>query len=160
MVHNDFYLSSSGGYRSAAADILIQDTEVGKGVFARHDFPESAVVGEIWGDVFIDLNYESDYCIDLENGSQLEPYAPFRFLNHSCDPNCEFDWDEYQQPVDSVYLITLKPIFAGEELTIDYNWPASGAIPCKCGSADCRGWIVNPDELEQLKIRHRDASSL
>ncbi len=41
-------------------------------------------------------------------------------------------------------------VHAGEELTIDYGWPAEVAIPCLCGSRHCRGWIVDPDEVELL----------
>jgi len=32
------------------------------------------------------------YCMDIGNGRVLEPHAPFRYVNHSCEPNCEFDW--------------------------------------------------------------------
>jgi hypothetical protein len=41
----------------------------------------------------------------------------------------------------------LRTIEPGEELTIDYAWPAEAAIPCACGAAGCRCWIVAAEEL-------------
>ena len=79
----------------------------------------------------------------------LEPAAPFRFLNHSCQPNCALVLDEEEEEAEdgtpagaSLWLEVLREIPAGEQLTIDYGWPAESAIPCKCGAARCRGWIV------------------
>ncbi|MCA9215529.1 MAG: SET domain-containing protein [Planctomycetales bacterium] len=138
--------------RTKRRSVRIGQTKVGKGVFARRAYPKSAVVGEIAGDVIDDPDYTSDYCIELNDRLSLEPYAPFRFLNHCCDPNCEFDFDEVELGPDgeyvipTVYLFAMHDIEAGEELTIDYNWPASNAIPCECGSLACRGWVVAEDE--------------
>jgi hypothetical protein len=57
-----------------------------------------------------------------------------------------------------VWLQTLRPIATGEELTIDYCWPASSAIPCACPTSKCRGWIVNHEELERpLATRDRNS---
>jgi len=47
-------------------------------------------------------------------------------------------------------LIALRNIFAGEQLTIEYNWAATSAIPCECGASNCRGWVVCPWELDQV----------
>jgi hypothetical protein len=49
-----------------------------------------------------------------------------------------------------IWVETLRDILPGEELTIDYSWPASRAMPCACGSTKCRGWIVDPEELDEL----------
>lgn len=43
------------------------------------------------------------------------PFAPWCFLNHSDDPNCEVE--EYN---GKLTITALKRINAGEELTIDY----------------------------------------
>lgn len=88
--------------------------------------------------------------MELQSGRLLEPAPPFRFVNHKCDPNCEiFYWDDADDPSqkDRLWLQTIRPIAPGEELSIDYCWPADAAIPCRCGSPTCRGWIVDPDEL-------------
>ena len=136
--------------------IEIRETHVGKGVFAKRRFLVSQLVGTIDGQQFADPSYSSPYCFDLENGAVLEPAAPFRYVNHSCDPNCEidlFDEDETngEGPARSVILMACREIQVGEELTIEYNWDATNAIRCLCGAESCRGWIVAPEELEELR---------
>jgi hypothetical protein len=141
--------------------VRIGETPVGKGVFTERSYPANAVIGEINGKLVTDCPNGSSYSFEIDDRTQLEPFAPFRYLNHSCEPNCEFDCieDEGMNGVGSpLYLIALQDIWPGEELTIDYNWPASSAVPCRCVAASCRGWIVNFDELVLL-IRTRDSSS-
>lgn len=136
--------------------VRVKDTHVGKGVFAVKGYPEAAVVGKITGTLIFDENHGSDYSFEYQEGTQLEPEAPFRFLNHSCDPNCEFDL--LDEPLSQggklqyahLHLIALRTIRPGEELTIDYNWPATSAITCECGSKSCRGWVVAVEELELI----------
>jgi hypothetical protein len=108
------------------------------------------VIGEILGEVCDAHPADPSYCMELPSGRVLEPSAPFRFLNHSCDPNCElFYWcdeDDRASQEDRLWLQTIHDVQAGEELLIDYCWPADAAIPCRCGAPNCRGWIVDPDE--------------
>ena len=60
--------------------------------------------------------------------------SPFRYINHSCDPNVAIRGER------TVYA--LKPITAGEEITMDYSLTEcqdEWMIPrCRCGSANCR----------------------
>ena len=138
--------------------VTVGDTPVGKGVFSELSYPANAIIGEITGEVVKDSASGAAYSFEIDERTQLEPYAPFRYLNHSCDPNCEFDWfddDKLNGDVAPLYLIALRDIWPGEELTIDYNWPAISAIPCHCSTASCRGWIVSIDELDSL-VRTRE----
>ena len=138
--------------------VSIGETPVGKGVFSKRSYPVKAVIGEITGDVVRDCPSGSSYSFEIDDRTQLEPHAPFRYLNHSCEPNCEFDWfddDGMNGDVAPLYLIALRDIWTGEELTIDYNWPAIFAVPCHCAAASCRGWIVSVDELDSL-VRTRE----
>jgi hypothetical protein len=68
-----------------------------------------------------------------------------RFINHSCDPNCE--------AVDRrgrIFIESLRDIAPGEELFYDYNFeldePITPALkkryPCHCGAPNCRGTIL------------------
>ena len=85
-----------------------------------------------------------------------QPDNPARFVNHSCEPNCElFYWeaDPGTTEEERLWLQTIRPIQAGEELLIDYSWPADAAIPCRCGTATCRGWIVDPAERHLIEER-------
>ncbi len=132
---------------SDADSIRVGMTRVGKGIFARRSYPKSAIVGEITGEFIDDENYGSEYCFEVGEGLRLEPLPPFRFVNHSCEENCEFDYLVGSQQFGSerciqVYLCALRDIERGEELTIDYNWSAAHAIPCHCQTASCRGWIM------------------
>lgn len=132
--------------------LIVKKTGFGRGLFAKKDFAKDSVVGRIKGDVVSDESHDPRYVMELENDLLLVPKAPFRFLNHSCRPNCElFDWeDEPPNPktgVRDLYLGVIRKIAAGDELTIDYSWPAGFAIPCECGSKKCRGHIVSQEEL-------------
>ena len=49
-----------------------------------------------------------------------------------------------------VWVEATKDIMPNEELTIDYSWPADRAAKCLCGKPQCRGWIVDPAERDQL----------
>ena len=66
-----------------------------------------------------------------------------RFVNHSCEPNCEIQ----KWTVNGFYrmaLYTLRDLEPGDELTYDYNFslfnPHEGQS-CRCGSKNCRGVI-------------------
>ena len=127
---------------------------VGTGVFAKRRLKSGMVLGEIFGQVCDEHPADPSYCMELPSGKVLEPSAPLRFLNHRCDPNCElFYWfdEDIPSPDDRLWLQTIRGIEPGEELLIDYCWPADAAIRCQCGSANCRGWVVDPDELHLVK---------
>ena len=129
--------------------VRVGSTSLGRAVFAHRRFRPQQVIGVIRGEVIDDPDYTSNYCMDLGESRSLEPAAPFRYLNHSCQPNCELFYYETDDPMpnDRLWLQALRPIEPGDELTIDYAWPADAAIPCACGAVGCRGWIVSADEL-------------
>jgi hypothetical protein len=61
---------------------------------------------------------------------------------------------EFEDDVDSeIWVEALRDILPGEQLTIDYAWPAEKAIKCQCGCKSCRGWIIAADELELLPAK-------
>lgn len=137
--------------------VEIRDTNKGKGLFAARPYPDCAVIGEIRGELIHSTNYGSSYAFEFDDGVMLEPWEPFRYVNHSCEPNCEFDSiddpdciSEGFVPGKRLYLISLRMIEAGEELTIDYNWSAKSAIRCECNAVHCRGWVVAEDELSLI----------
>jgi uncharacterized protein len=148
-------MSRPARIKRASRAVRVALASCGRGVFARGKFRRGEVIAEIRGDIIADQDYWSAYCIDLGGGEVLEPGIPFRFLNHSCRPNCTLVnysvWDEatgVQQ--HATRLKALVPIESGEQLTIDYAWPPACAIPCLCGSENCRGWIVAEDQLDRL----------
>jgi len=54
-----------------------------------------------------------------------------------------------------VWVEAIRDIMPNEELTIDYSWPADKAAKCLCGKPQCRGWIVDPAEKDQLPAKSR-----
>src|SRR6266850_6498369 len=58
------------------------------------------------------LNYR--YALD---GQTLANTA--RYINHSCDPNCEVE-----KTSDTIWIVALRDIAAGEELSYNYGYDA------------------------------------
>jgi histone-lysine N-methyltransferase SETD1 len=60
-----------------------------------------------------------------------------RFINHSCEPNCETRIEERR-----VMIYAQKDIKKGDELTFDYKFRKNSMREyCRCGSESCRGYI-------------------
>lgn len=66
-----------------------------------------------------------------------------RFVNHSCDPNCEMK-KVVVSGEPRMALFAQKDIYTGEELTYDYNFSPfsmNSMQECFCGSDKCRGYL-------------------
>ena len=134
--------------------IKLGDTPYGRGVFASKKIKGGMPVGKIEGEFHPDKKYDSEYCMSFNDGA-LEPEEPYRFVNHSCEPNCELVElvvaDQNSGKVfHELWIYALTDIKRGEQLTLDYAWPYTDAIECQCGSPNCRGWIVAADEVEKV----------
>ena len=88
----------------------------------------------------IDANYEG-------NGA--------RWINHSCDPNCEAVLEEADgdnRKKDRVFIEAIRAIKPGEELTYDYgivlSEPHTAKMKkiwaCRCGAKRCTGTMLKP----------------
>ena len=83
-----------------------------------------------------------------------------RFINHSCDPNCEAEIEKGR-----VFISAIKDIAKGEELHYDYGYERSGdetaedeeRYKCLCGTAKCRGSIMEP--VATFKKRQRELAA-
>src|ERR1041385_1144924 len=70
-----------------------------------------------------------------------------RFINHSCDPNCEAGVDRRR-----LYIEAIRPTQPGEELAYDYSYERydyhsakdEALYACRCGARTCRGTILAP----------------
>jgi SET domain-containing protein len=77
-----------------------------------------------------------------------------RWINHSCDPNCEAILDENEEDGSKsrVFIESIRAIKPGEELTYDYgitlaerHTPRLKKIwACRCGSKKCTGTMLKP----------------
>ena len=131
----------------------------GLGGFARTDIPKGTRIIEYAGERI--NNAEADRRYDDESMARHHTFlfilnsrtcvdAAFdgneaRFLNHSCDPNCEAVITR-----GHIWIEALRPIAAGTELVYDYQYEDDPEYTeedlrfyaCRCGAANCRGTIV------------------
>ena len=134
--------------------VRVAHSRTGRGVFSLKHYRPDELIGEIAGTLVNDASYASEYCFRVGDGFCLEPQYPFRFINHSCDPNSEFDWFDLigtgeTTPRRRVLLFASRDVKPGDEITIDYNWGITAAIPCRCKSPNCHGWVVDECEVDQ-----------
>ena len=67
-----------------------------------------------------------------------------KYINHSCDPNCEVDIIK-----GKIWILAIKDIKTGDELSYDYGFGYDEdykQFRCKCGSKNCCGYIVRDDQ--------------
>lgn len=78
-----------------------------------------------------------------------------RWINHSCDPNCESVIDDRR-----VFIEAIRTIQPGEELSYNYEIQREKGDPpnvdeifaCRCGAANCRGtMLVDPKPVRKRK---------
>lgn len=71
-----------------------------------------------------------------------------RLINHSCRPNCET-----RVIRGHIWIIALRDIDPGEELSYDYGYDIEHweEHPCRCGHPKCVGYIVRRDQHKKLK---------
>ena len=131
----------------------------GLGAFAIQDIPRGTQIIEYKGERI--TNAEADRRAESENGREHHTFlfilnsrtcvdASFdgneaRFINHSCDPNCETGiWG------NRIWISSIKRIPAGTELTYDYMYDDDPEYTeedlryykCECGAPNCRGTMV------------------
>ena len=127
----------------------------GKGVFANIDIAKGTRLIEYKGERITDEESENRYpdtthtfLFMLDSGEIIDGGSrgnTSRWINHSCEPNCEASEEKGR-----VFIDTLRDIAAGEEITIDYNLyiearytPAlKREYACVCEMRRCRGTLL------------------
>jgi hypothetical protein len=162
-------------YKQSARVEIVRTEKKGYGLLALADLPTGAFVFEYVGEViprktflrrakvyaqeghrhFYFMSLQKDEVIDAQRKGGVA-----RFINHSCNPNCETQkWVVGNRL--RIGLFTKRPIALGEELTFDYKFERYGAKAqiCYCGEKNCSGIIGaasskrNVDDLEaQMKV--------
>lgn len=132
----------------------------GLGAFARVDIPRGTRLIEYVGERITyaesDRRYPDShderhhtFLFTLNNRVILD--AAFegndaRFINHSCDPNCDAFIER-----GHIWIESIKRIPAGTELVYDYKYEHLddytekdfAFYKCRCGAPNCRGTIVD-----------------
>uniref|UniRef100_H3AEJ3 [histone H3]-lysine(36) N-trimethyltransferase n=1 Tax=Latimeria chalumnae TaxID=7897 RepID=H3AEJ3_LATCH len=155
---NGDYCSNRRFQRKQHADVEVILTEKkGWGLRAAKDLPPNTFVLEYCGEVLDHKEFKARvkeyarsknihyYFMALKNDEIIDATQKgncSRFMNHSCEPNCETQkWTVNGQL--RVGFFTTKLVPAGAELTFDYQFQRYGkeAQKCFCGSANCRGYL-------------------
>ena len=133
----------------------------GKGVFAIQDIGEGEAIIEYVGAIITwkeaqkrhphdptDPNHTFYFHIDEKHViDALIGGNSSRWINHSCDANCEAD-----EQGGRVFIKALRDIAPGEELNYDYGLiiderytpKLKAEYPCWCGAKTCRGTLLAP----------------
>ncbi|XP_014440683.1 histone-lysine N-methyltransferase SETD2 [Tupaia chinensis] len=155
---NGDYCSNRRFQRKQHADVEVILTEKkGWGLRAAKDLPSNTFVLEYCGEVLDHKEFKARvkeyarnknihyYFMALKNDEIIDATQKgncSRFMNHSCEPNCETQkWTVNGQL--RVGFFTTKLVPSGSELTFDYQFQRYGkeAQKCFCGSANCRGYL-------------------
>lgn len=138
---------------------MVQSKIHGRGVVATRDIPAGTELIEYVGEIITPAEADRRYPFD-----ESKPQHTFlfsvnkrkiidaakrgnvsRWINHSCDPNCEAVIEKGR-----VFIHALRDIKKGEELGYDYffvldephNKKNKALYPCRCGSKHCRGTLL------------------
>jgi SET domain-containing protein len=128
----------------------------GRGGFALADLARGTRVVEYLGQKITKLESlarcedNNPYIFALDDEFDLNGDVesnPARFLNHSCDPNCEAE-----NVSGRIWIIARRAIKAGEEITFNYGYDLESYrdYPCQCGALSCVGYIVAEEFFADL----------
>ena len=132
-----------------------QSSVHGRGVYAAQFIPKGTRIIEYTGERTsweAAPNDEDDphtFNFGLDNGKVINPEIggnDARWINHSCDPNCETAEED-----DRIFIDSMRDIQTGEELFYDYALEIDEPITeeskkkyaCHCGSSKCRGTMLD-----------------
>jgi SET domain-containing protein len=143
----------------------------GRGVFASRTIRKGSDIIEYRGrrismeaaDELPDSDPDNPYhtfLFELNDGRVIDAGArgnAARWINHSCQPNCE----PYEDDRGRVIIAAKRTIRAGEELAYDYKLNVPGrrttrvlaAYACRCGAPRCRGSMLDPEKGKAAKAK-------
>jgi len=144
----------------------------GAGVFARTDIPAGARIIEYTGELITkressrrypiawerslnDNNKGAVYIFALNKRFDIDGdvwWNTARYINHSCDPNCETEIIK-----GHIWIIAMRDIRKGEEISYNYgyNLEAWEDHPCRCRAERCVGFIVAEEYWPRLRRKLR-----
>lgn len=119
----------------------------GRGIFARRKLGARRKIGELDGERITipearrrAKTRRRIAIVELDDGSAIDASVggnELAYINHSCAGNVRM-----QVYATRVAFYARRDIERGEELTCDYGESHhEGKLPCRCGSALCRGKI-------------------
>ncbi len=143
--------------------VEVRDSSVhGRGVYATQLIRKGARIIEYagkrmaWADVPNDDDDPHTFIFGLDHGQVINAEIDgneARWINHSCDPNCEAIGED-----GGIFIYALRDIQPGEELSYDYALQLDEPITkklirehkCHCGTSRCRGTML---EIKKKRTR-------
>ncbi|HEY6155585.1 MAG TPA: SET domain-containing protein-lysine N-methyltransferase [Candidatus Udaeobacter sp.] len=141
--------------RQRSVDVEVRESGVhGRGVYAAAFIRKGTRIIEYTGERVSweaapdDPNDPHTFNFGLENGDVINPEVggnDARWINHSCDPNCEAVEEDGR-----IFIYAVSDIYPGEELLYDYHMELDEPITeaskkkfeCHCGASNCRGTMI------------------
>lgn len=142
------------------------------GVFAKKNIPKGKRIIEYVGEKLTKAEADRRADIPLKKNKRNKNYGAVyifilnkrydidgnvkhntaRYINHSCDPNCEVDIIR-----GKILIIALRDIKKGDELTYNYNYEIDDYEDhkCRCGAKRCVGYILDEDHWPKMKKRKK-----
>lgn len=147
--------------------VRFREHAMGFGCKATGDILDGSLIIEYIGEVINDEEMETRmrnqreftpndhdfYIMQLDNGLYVDGKHKgndSRFINHSCDPNCELErWVVNGKMRIGIFAI--RDIVKGEPLSYDYQFDTKevAAFKCYCGTALCRGSMAPRDKSQR-----------
>ena len=145
----------------------------GNGVFATETIKKGERIVRYKGKLRTHAEVDEEYGDDDEDGHTFlftlnDDYVidanydgnDARWINHSCDPNCEAVIEEDEGGdcrKDKVFIEAIRKIKPGEELAYNYGITLSEphtahlktVWECRCGSPKCTGTMLQPKRKEK-----------
>lgn len=115
-------LSKKGKFVPGGFKLLVKRSTAGLGLFAGEAVPKGACVIEYVGRVVSKEETEtskSRYLFEISKKKTIDGKPKMNkagYINHSCRPNCETEIHKGR-----VFVLSIKAIQPGEELTYDYG---------------------------------------
>ena len=149
-----------------------QSTIQGRGAFATRRIPKGMRLAEYTGERITqaegDRRYDDEsmrrhhtFLFAISQRTVIDAAVggnDARFINHSCEPNCNAVVEGGR-----VFVEAIATIPAGAELFYDYMYeaPADFTVddlalyPCHCGTPSCRGTILTPPKKKRRRRARR-----
>ncbi len=159
------------GHYSPSPIVEVRPSSIqGMGVFALQFIPRGTRIIEYTGERISheesDRRYDDDaaerahtFLFIVDSKTVIDAAVggnEARFINHSCDPNCESLNEDKR-----IWIEAIRDIQPGEELTYDYQLERPGRwearfeqeYACRCGALNCRGIMIAKPKKPQRKKR-------
>ncbi len=125
----------------------IQSCRFGRGLFATKNISKGETILMISGHIITQDNVdqrsekEANNALQINEDLYLELEEPSVLVNHSCNPNAGIKEDKF--------LIAIKDISAGEEISWDYSTSVDTGwtMPCHCEEKECRKIVEDFESL-------------